>query len=843
MLRFALKSLFSRRTRLAMSTLAIVLGVAFLAGVLTFSHGLRSTFDTIVKGSTPDAVVQVTGANSISAQPTSETLSPAEVARLAALPQVAAAYGNVNGFGVSLLGKDGKLVGGTGAPTLAFNHTPARNLLGSPMTSLESGRWPRAGEVALDSRAAERGGYHLGDMVTLVAPTRPPIQRLRLVGTAAFTGGGTAGAVLVMLDTTEAQRLFLDGRDAYTAVSLTAADGVSQQQVVDAARPLLPAGFEARTGDEVAADAQSSIDSILGVISTFLLVFAAIAVLVCALIIVNTFTILVAQRTRELAVVRALGASRWQITWSVLLEAALMAIVATAVGIVAGWALARALAAVFRAIGLDIASGTLTLTTSSILACVAVGVLVTALAAYLPARRAGRIAPVAAMRVDATPPPASLRRRLYVGLPLLAAGALCAVVGVIGGPGNDTAWIGAGAVVWIVTVATLSGVLGRPLLDLLTRLFARLFGATGRMAGENARRDPRRTGATASALMVGIALVSTIGVLAASLNRSVDDLVDQDFAADFVVQGPAFTPFPTAIGDMLAHVPGVGALARQQIASGKLHGHTVALSANDAGFDQIYTLDMVAGQQAITGDQAVVFQSLAQDHHWHVGSRFALAFPGGRTLHLTVAGIAKRNQATAPISIPLGELAKAGIQRQDSSLSINAASGTSPSTLRHRLDQAVAALPVVSVQDKREFADSIRGQVNQLLYLIYGLLALAVVIAVFGIVNTLGLSVIERTRELGLLRAIGLTRPQLRAMVTLESIAIAVLGAVLGLVLGLAFGILIRQSLATRITSLAVPLGQLLLFLVAAAVVGVVAAVIPAVRAGRLDVLEAIATE
>ncbi|MEP9383952.1 ABC transporter permease [Nocardioides cheoyonin] len=846
MLRFALRSLFARKTRLAMSSLAIVLGVAFLAGVLTFSHGLSATFDNIVKGTIPDAMIQVKGRDEMitASQPSTLTLSPAQLARVRALPEVGAAQGGVEGYGVSLLSKEGKLVGGQGAPTFANNYAPIDNLLGEPMMRMDSGRPPtRTGEIMMDKRSAERGHYRVGDTVRIVTPGPQPLQRLRLVGINSFTGGGVAGAVILMLDTDDAQRLFLGGRDAYGAIELSAAPGVSQQQLVDAVRPLVPAGFEAVTGDKVAADTQSSIDSILGVISTFLLVFAGIAVLVCALIIVNTFTILVAQRTRELAVVRALGASRRQITWSVLLEAVLMAVVATGVGIAAGWALARGLAAVFRGLGLEIAGDTLTLTASSITACVAVGVLVTALAAYLPARRAGRIAPVAAMRVDATPAPSSLRRRLYVGVPALALGALCAVAGLVGAPGNDTAWIGVGAVIWIVTTATLSGLLGRPFLSLLTRLFARLFGATGRIAGENAQRDPRRTGATASALMIGLALVSTIGVLAASLNRTVDDIVDEDFAADFIVQGPSYAPFPTAIGDAIASVPGVGVMARQQVAYGELHGRSTAFTANASSFWRIYSLDMVAGRQAVHGDEALVFEEVAREHGWHVGSTFRLTFPGAKALRLTVAGIAKESAVTGPITIPLSEISKAGIERQDSYLSIDAAPGTDPSVLHRRLDTMLDALPVVSVQDKQEFADSIRGQVNQLLYLIYGLLALAVVIAVFGIVNTLGLSVIERTRELGLLRAIGLSRPQLRGMVTLESVAIAALGAVLGLVLGLAFGIALRQSLASDISSLGVPLTQLVLFLVAAVVVGVVAAAIPAVRASRLDVLKAIATE
>jgi putative ABC transport system permease protein len=284
-------------------------------------------------------------------------------------------------------------------------------------------------------------------------------------------------------------------------------------------------------------------------------------------------------------------------------------------------------------------------------------------------------------------------------------------------------------------------------------------------------------------------------------------------------------------------------MARQQAVQAKLGGDNVTPSADDASFDRVYTLDMIAGTQHMQGNQAVVFDDLATQHHWQVGSRFALRFPGGHTLSLTVVGIAKSTPVTAPISIPMADLAQVGVKRQDTALSILVAPGADPQTVHSRLDAAVADLPIVSVQDKGQFAASVRGQVNQLLYLIYGLLGLAVIIAVFGIVNTLGLSVIERTRELGLLRAIGVSRVQLRGMVTLESVAIALLGAVLGLVLGVVFGVLLRQTLSGDITSLALPLTQLLLFLGGAVAVGVLAAVLPAVRASHLDVLRAIATE
>jgi putative ABC transport system permease protein len=848
MIRLTLRNLFARKLRLVMSALAIVLGVAFLAGVLIFSHGLGHTFDNIIKGSTPDAVVRPVGTDSFGqSSPSTLTITPAAVAELASLPEVARADGSVDGAGLFLLDKHGKLVGGQGAPTLAFNHSGSPNMLGEQILELRSGRWPQASdEILLDHSAADRGGYRVGDTVKVIAPQGDPIRSLRLVGTADFNGGGTAGAILVIFDTPGAQRMFLGGRDAYTSVSLTAADGVGQAQLVAAAKKVLPSGFTAVTGDKVVAESQDAVGQFLGVISTFLLVFAIIAVIVGGFIIVNTFSILVAQRTRELALVRALGASRRQVTGSVLLEALVTGLVATTLGIALGWGLARALAALFRAFGLDIAGDALTLTSRTIVLSYAVGVLVTLVAAYLPARRAARVPPVAAMRDDAVPRERSLRRRTLVGAVVLAVGAAIAIAGLFDPPGNDAAWIGVGAVLWILTVAAISAALGRPVLVLCRGVFQRLFGTSGRLAGENALRDPRRTGATASALMIGLALVSLIGILAASLNGSVNDLVDKEFKADFVVQSAAFTPFPTEVGDQLAEVPGVGSVSRQQFAVARLggvDGKTTYIMANDDQLTRTYDFDVDAGRTTLHGDEAFVTTDTAKEHGWRVGSRITLAFPGGATLTPTVVGIIEPSVVVGNINVPLDRLAAAGVQRQDSSLSITLAPGADAAAVHRALDKVVAPLPIVSVQDKQEFGDSIRGQVNQLLFMIYGLLALAIVIAVIGIVNTLGLSVIERTRELGLLRAIGLTRRQLRRMVTLESVAIAVLGAVLGMVLGVVFGVLLRQALSKDLTSLGVPLGQLVAFLVVAVVVGVLAAIVPAIRAGRLDVLRAIASE
>lgn len=852
MLLLTWRNLLARKVRLLMSTLAIVLGIGFLSGVMTFSAGLNATFDNIINGSTSDAVVRPAGelqaANA--GVGTTQVIEPADVEKLGALPEVAAADGSVDGVGSYLLGKDDKLVGGQGAPTLAFNYAPSDNMAGEPVLELTAGGWPgRPGEITLDTSSAERGAYEVGDRVTMILPTEDadPRATFTLVGTADFNGGGTAGATIVLFDTAEAQEIFLGGADAFTSVSLTAADGVSQAELADAASAVAPEGFTAVTGDKVVEETQAQLGQFLDVISYFLITFAVIAIVVGAFIIFNTFSILVSQRVRESALLRALGASRKQVTRSVLIEAFIMALVGATVGLFLGLGLARVLAGLFRTFGLDIAGEVLTLTPFTVIAAYAVGIVVTMVAAFVPARRAAKVAPVAAMRDDLIVQERGMARRLVLGSIAMLVGVVLAAVGLMGAPGNDAIWIGVGAVIWVITTAVLAPVIGYPVLIACRAVFGRLFGTPGLLAGENALRNPRRTGATASALMIGLAVVSAVGVLAASLSATNDAVVDDQFRADFLVQNPAFQGFPAQFGNQMEDVDGVALVSRQQ---GTPVSVDVAGEADqsfaigvDPGFFEIYDLVMVDGDDQISGRQAILSEGRADDLSAGVGDTIDVSFPGGETLPLEVVGVFEDSPTTGGITVPLSLLTEAGLKRSDSALSITLEDGADRGAVKQDLDDLVKDLPILSVQDKEEFKELISSQVNQLLYVIYGLLALAVVIAVIGIINTLGLSVLERTREIGLLRAVGLSRRKLRTMITLESVAIALLGAVLGMVLGLVIGVVLRESLKDDLTELALPLSNLVIFLVVAVIFGVLAAIVPAIRASRMKVLDAIATE
>jgi putative ABC transport system permease protein len=451
------------------------------------------------------------------------------------------------------------------------------------------------------------------------------------------------------------------------------------------------------------------------------------------------------------------------------------------------------------------------------------------------------------MRDDLVVQEKGMHRRLVLGTIAMVVGVALAAYGLAGAPGTDAIWIGAGAVIWVVTTAVLAPVVGHPVLAACRSVFARVFGTSGRLAGENALRNPRRTGATASALMIGLAVVSAVGVLASSLRATNDALVDDEFRSDFLVQMPTFQGFPSHYGDRMLEVDGVALVSRQQ-------GVPVSVEVDgepdrsfgigvDQGFFEIYELAMVAGADRIEGHQVLLSEGRADDVDARPGDTIDVAFPGGRTIPLEVAGVFEDTPTTGSITFPLEVLADAGIKRSDSTLSITLEEGADREAVKQDLEDVVEELPILAVQDKEEFKELISGQVNQLLYVIYGLLALAVVIAVIGIVNTLGLSVLERTREIGLLRAVGLSRRKLRLMITLESVTIALLGAVLGMVLGLVIGVVLRESLKDDLTELALPLSGLAVFLVVAVIFGVLAAIVPAVRASRMKVLDAIATE
>ncbi|KGN36631.1 ABC transporter permease [Knoellia subterranea] len=848
MLRASWKSLMARKLRLFMSAFAIILGVAFVAGSFVFTDTLGRSFDSIMTSTVGDVVVRpvAAGQGDLESQPSTATVPGSLVKELADVPGAARADGNITNFGTFVVGKNGKLIGGFGPPGIGVNFTDGPAAKGLQPFTLTSGHWPQAnGEVVLDEKTAQKAGYLVGEKINLVSSGTQPRIQAKLVGITRMEGG-TAGASISVFTTEEARTLFMEGKDVYSDVWVTAASGTSQEELRDAVAAKLPKDYEAVTGDSAAAAAATDVQEALGFITTFLLIFAGVALVVGSFLIVNTFSILVAQRSRELALFRALGSTRRQVARSVLFEATVTGLIGSILGLGLGVVIAMGIRALFGQFGLDLSGQSLIIAPRTIVVSLVVGLVVTLVAAYLPARNAGKVPPVAAMRDDAILAESGMRGRTIVGTILSAVGIGLLGAGLFADVPKATYWVGAGILGIVLGVALISPLVGRPVIAGIGWIYRKTFGAVGLMAQQNAQRNPRRTGATASALMIGVTLVSMMAVFGASAKASVDEAVDKEFVADYVVSSVVGTPFSPEVTRELAAVKGVDQVAAFRWDQVTVKGSDRQVTGIDPSHIGVLgPTPMVAGKLAgLTTTTVSVSEELAKAEKLSVGSKIDLT-RGGTTKPFTVGAIHGDSALlSSDYLLSLPALESLGGPKTDSYAFITREAGASAVQVGRDLDKALADLPVVTVKDQGEFADEQRAQINQMLYLIYALLGLAVIIAILGIINTLALSVIERTKEIGLLRAVGLSRRQLKRMLRLESIVIALLGAALGIGLGVAFGVALQRSLADDgIDVLAVPWPQLGFFVALAGLVGVVAAWWPGWRASRLDILRAVTTE
>jgi putative ABC transport system permease protein len=851
MIRASLKSLLARRVRLLLSTFAIVLGVAFVTGILMFSDTLERSFTALFASTVGDSVVRPDNSDVanqggvFSTQTVPASLQPT----LEQLPGAARVDGMVSATGVYVLDTDGKVVGGSGPPAFGGNWSDAPAGHGLEGLVIVDGHEPHgADEVVLDQDAADEAGYHLGDQVSIITSAKTLDVHPTLVGIAGFRDGGSLnGATFAAFDTPTAQQLFLDGQDAYNTFWVTAKDGVSQEELTEQANRVLPAGLEAVTGDDAADENAGPLLDGIDFLTTMVLIFAAIALVVSTFIIVNTFSILVAQRSRELALLRALGASKRQVIRSVQLEAFVVGVVGATVGLGLGVLLAMGIRALVATLGLDLANQPLVFAPRTPVVAYAIGILVTMVAAYLPARRTGRIAPVQALRDEVALPESSVRRRLLLGIALIVVGVPLALVGLfVGGVPHNGWWVGAGVLAVLLGVTAASPVIGRPFLRATGAVDAAVFGPMGRLAGQNSLRNPRRTTATASALMIGLTLAFTVAILGSSAKASVDRTVHENFIGDYIVSSAFGQGFSPTITDRMQHIEGVDKVLSERYGYGLYRGSTsdglsvVATAPETVGeFD----LDAVSGSVADLADGTVVLEKdWAKDHDLEVGDTLAITVPTGKKQWRVAALVHDSPLIFAPVLTTTQTLLDSGFPDQDNYVVVFAEPGATG--LQGRLDAVVKDLPVVTVKDEQAFAAEQRAPIDRIIAIIYVLLVFAVVIAILGIVNTLALSVIERTREIGLLRAIGVSRRQLRLMIRLESVVIAVLGAVLGVALGIVFGVTLMYALRDQgLKVIDIPFGQLVVFLVLSMLIGVLAAVFPARRAARLDVLRAIAVE
>ncbi|MER7660398.1 ABC transporter permease [Streptomyces sp. NPDC096193] len=854
MLRATLRSFFAHKGRLLLSMLAILLSVAFVSGSLIFSDTVSRTFDRLFASTSADVTIAPKEGVGESLPTGAVRTVPASLAdRVRALDGVAGTHVDTAVENITVVDDRNEPVGPTsGAPTIATNWYVTDR---SPV-KLTSGRAPRGpGEALLDRDTADNAKLGIGDTLTLLA--QPGSFRVELVGIATFRTTNP-GAALVFLDTPTAQTKVLGRSGAATSISVDAADGVSDDTLKQRVAAELGDAYDLKTADEQAKSDAAQLGGFLDVIKWVMLGFAGIAVLVGIFLIVNTFSMLIAQRTRELGLLRALGADRRQVRRSVLTEAVLLGLVGSTLGLGAGVGLAAGLIGLMSAFGMNLSAAEMVVGPATPVSAYAVGLGVTFLAAYLPARRAARVSPMAAL-VDAEVQGVGrpLKVRAVAGSLMAAAGA-AALAGCATSDRTASAslLLGLGVVLTLIATIVAGPLLVRPVIRVLGGAFPKVFGSVGRMSQRNALRNPRRTGATAAALMVGLALVGGLSIASASMTKSFDDQIDKTLGADFVVQNSTFMPFPQEITEKVRAVEGAGTVVRQRFAPLALtlpDGKRVESTASgyDPKLDEAANITYARGTTAtaLAADSIAMDVAYADEHRVRIGSVLAAEFPGGRKARLTVGALTDMDQTGGPgmegaLFMGLATVEKYLPGGQDAAVFVNAADSGATDDLRAGLEAALDPYPQVQVRDQADYKELIRQQIAVMLYLVYALLGLAIVIAVLGVVNTLALSVVERTREIGLLRAIGLSRVQLRRMIRLESVVIAVFGALLGLALGMVWGVAVQQVLALEgLTAFAVPWGTVITVVVGSVVVGLAAAVLPALRASRMNVLAAIAHE
>ncbi|MCU0311268.1 MAG: FtsX-like permease family protein [Acidimicrobiales bacterium] len=848
MLRVTLRGLIAHKLRLATTALAILLGVAFMSGTLVLTATIGATFDGLYADINAGTDVQVRSAEVVDTEFGEQrgTLDEGIVAEVAAVDGVRTASPDVTGY-AQFVDKDGRAIGNPnqGAPTLGFNWIEDPEL--SPL-NLAAGRPPEGdGEVVMDKGTADANGFEVGDEVTVLSASGS--EAFTVVGTTRFGKvDSPLGATLAVFDLPTAQRVVgLPGR--LSAVSVIAEEGVGPDDLAARLDAALPETAQAITGAELTEEQQTQTRQALGFFNTFLLVFALIALFVGSFIIYNTFSIIVAQRTREMALLRAIGAGRRQVLGSVMVEALVTGVLASALGVVAGLGVAVVLRNLFALLGIDIPATGLTIEPSAVVIPLVVGVVITLASAYFPARKASRVPPIAAMRDVAIDESGRSLTRMLAGVAILTLGIVMVAGGLWADIDNAVALVGLGAAVTFLGVAVLGPVLARPLAGALASPLPRLRGIAGRLARENAMRNPKRTSATAAALMIGVGLVGFITIVAASASTSIRGTVDEGFLGDLVVQSNAGIGggLPPTVASGIAALPEVAVVSSERIGPALVDGSGTLLYAVDAStFVQIGDLQVSAGDLTALDEPGTiaVYQGTADEKGLALGDTVPVVYPATGAQELEVVAFFDEQQILGEYATGLATFEANNDVQLDTFVYLQLAPGVSLDEGRAAVAAVTDPFPNADLQDKTEFADSIVGQINQLLNLVYVLLLLAVVIALIGIANTLALSIFERTRELGLLRAVGMTRRQLRSAVRWESVIIAVMGTVLGLVIGAFFGWALVTSLRSEgFTDLTFPVVQLVVVVVMAAAAGVLAAVPPARRAARLDVLRAISTE
>ena len=855
MLRVALKGLAGRKLRAVLTALAIILGVAMISGTYVLTDTINNAFTSIFTQTykNADAVISAKTAftndngNAVQAPGFSQNL----LAKVQTLPDVNAAEGSVTDDQTKLVGRDNKVISTHGAGSLALSINPDGDQRFNPL-KLTAGHWPRGpGEIAVSTNVASNKHYEVGD--TIGVQKNGPVQKFRIAGIVTLPGVSIGSATLAVFDLPTLQRLL--GREGQLdIIRVQSKAGVPTSQLISEIKPILPSGTQVRNTAAQVKEDKKSVNGFTSFIRYFLLAFAGIALFVGGFVIANTLSITIAQRTREFATLRTLGATRRQILRSVIVEALVIGILGSVAGLFLGLALAKGLNEVFVLLGIDLPTAGTVFETRTVVVCLLVGTVITLIASLRPARRATRVPPIAAVREGADLPPGRFARwtpfvsgaTLLVGVLLLAYGVLAHNLPT----GTRLFSLAVGILLLFFGVAANAQRVVRPLASVLGWPATRFGGASGTLARDNAMRNPKRTASTASALMIGLALVTFVAILGQGIRSSFESAVDDLFKANYALTSQdTFTPLTISAEKAIAKAPGVTAVSGIRAGSAKVFGSVENLTGADPQLTKVIHLDWKEGSNAVPAELgqtgAFVDDKYAKKHHLHVGTPIALETPTGKVLHLKVDGVFKLPKGGSPfgtVTISNALFDANYVDPENEMAFVNIKGGVTDANTK-TLNAATSDFPDAKVQTHSEFKSNFEKPLNNIIGLLYVLLALSVIVSLFGIVNTLVLTVFERTREIGMLRAVGLTRRQTRRMIRHESIVTSLIGATLGIVVGFFLAILVTHALSDEGIVFAVPYTSIVFFVIAAIIVGLLAAIWPARRASKLNVLEALQYE